>query len=149
MTVQTVKELILSAQQIPKVMPYIKMLVLFGSQAKGISHQKSDWDFAVFTDQEEKQQYISQRNFGWLEIPIKLSEIFDLAPDLIDVVEMNHCSPLLGFQVARDGKLLYERTPDDFIKFQSKAWRIYADTAKFRQAEKQSIDLWLQKKGLN
>lgn len=149
MKILSIHELKTLSEQIPKVIPYIKILVLFGSQAKGISHQKSDWDFAVFTDQEEKQQYISQRNFGWLEIPIKLSEIFDLDPDLIDVVEMNHCSPLLGFQVARDGKLLYERTPGDFIKFQSKAWRIYADTAKFRQAEKQSIDLWLQKKGLN
>lgn len=149
MKILPIKELKTLSEQILQVIPYIKMLVLFGSQAKGISHEKSDWDFAIFTDQEEKHQYTSQRNFAWLEIPIKLGEIFDLDPDLIDVVEMNHSSPLLSFHIARDGKLLYERTPGDFVKFQSKAWRIYADTEKFRKVEKESIDLWLQKKGLN
>jgi predicted nucleotidyltransferase len=145
----SIKELTVLSEQIPQVMPYIKILVLFGSQAKGTIHEKSDWDFAIFTDQVEKQETIRENNFTWLETPIKLGEIFDLDPGLIDIVEINHASPLLSFQVARDGKLLYERTPGDFIKFQSKAWRIYADTEKFRKAEKESIDLWLQKKGLN
>ncbi|MGK7933382.1 MAG: nucleotidyltransferase domain-containing protein [Microcystaceae cyanobacterium] len=37
--------------QIPSKIPYLKMLVLFGSQATGKSHSESDWDFAVLCDE--------------------------------------------------------------------------------------------------
>ena len=58
---------------------------------------------------------------------------------------LDRCSPLLGFHVARDGKLIYEKNSGDFVKFQMKAWKIYADTAKFRKSRIKSIELWLQK----
>lgn len=37
--------------QLPEKIPYLKMLVLFGSRAKGNIHAKSDWDFAVVYDE--------------------------------------------------------------------------------------------------
>ncbi|WP_293140319.1 nucleotidyltransferase domain-containing protein [Okeania sp. SIO3I5] len=31
--------------------PYLKMLVLFGSHARGDTHARSDWDFAALYDE--------------------------------------------------------------------------------------------------
>lgn len=35
------------ARQLPEKIPYLKMLVLFGSRATGNASNHSDWDFAV------------------------------------------------------------------------------------------------------
>ena len=45
--IPTIIELEKLAQQIPEKIPYLKMLVLFGSRATENIHQNSDWDFAV------------------------------------------------------------------------------------------------------
>ena len=134
--------------QLPEKIPYLKMLVLFGSRAKGDIHGKSDWDFAVVYDEEIRKNHIADNTFAWFEVPEKLGNIFQINSDIIDIVELNRCSPLLSFHVARDGKLIYEKNSGDFVKFQMKAWKIYADTAKFRKSRRKSIELWLQKKGV-
>jgi len=136
------------SHQLPEKIPYLKMLVLFGSRARGDTHVKSDWDFAALYDEEMRKKCVGDSGFGWWEVPDKLGKIFLINSDNIDVAELNKCSPLLGFQVARDGQLLYEQNSGDFIKFQMKAWKIYADTAKFRKTQRQSIELWLQKWGV-
>lgn len=137
----------LSPQIVEKI-PYLKILVLFGSRAKGNIHTQSDWDFAVFYDEEVRKNYILNNIFTWFEVPEKLGNIFQINSDIIDIVELDRCSPLLSFHVARDGKLIYEKNSGDFINFQMKAWKIYADTAKFRKSRRKSIELWLQKKGV-
>lgn len=77
-----------------------------------------------------------------------MGNIFKINSDIIDVVELNKCSPLLGFHVARDGQLIYEKSSGDFVNFQMKAWKVYADTAKFRKSQRKSIELWLKNKGV-
>ncbi len=137
----------LSSQLIEKI-PYLKMLVLFGSRARGDTHAKSDWDFAALYDDELRQSYVKDNGFAWFEVPQKLGDFFEINSDIIDVVELNQCSPLVGFYVARDGKLIHEKNQGEFVNFQLKAWKIYADTEKFRQAQRESIDLWLKKWGV-
>jgi len=143
----TIEELRELAQQLPLEIPYLKMLVLFGSRATGKTHANSDWDFAALYDEEVRQNYIKDNAFAWFEVPMILGNFFHLNSDIIDVVELNHSSPLIGYHVSRDGKLLYEKASDEFTKFQSKAWKMYADTAKFRKIQKESINIWLQKIG--
>ena len=137
----------LSPQLLEKI-PYLKMLVLFGSQATGETHAESDWDFAVLYDETLKQEHLKQDILKELEIPLILGEIFHLNRDKIDVVNLNHCSPLLSYQVAKNGQLIYELSLGQFTKFRIQAWKKYADTAKFRKIEKESINLWLQKIGV-
>ncbi|WP_287128903.1 type VII toxin-antitoxin system MntA family adenylyltransferase antitoxin [Candidatus Cyanaurora vandensis] len=127
-------------------LPYLKFLVLFGSQATGHVHFNSDWDFGVMYDEEYWAG--EQEGFRRFEVDHVLAQVFAIVGDKVDVVELNHCSPLLGFMVARDGQLLYEREEGEFIKFHSKAWKTYADTEKFRQAGRESIKLSLQRWGL-
>ena len=67
---------------------------------------------------------------------------------MIDLIELDRCSPLTKYQVARDGKLIYEKNTGDFLKFRVRAWKEYADTAKFRKIQKDSIDLWLKQWGV-
>lgn len=148
MKTSSLTELKTLSQQLPEKIPYLKMLVLFGSRARGDTHAKSDWDFAALYDEEMRKACVGYNGFGWWEVPDKLGKIFLINSDNIDVAELNKCSPLLGFQVARDGQLLYEQNSGDFIKFQMKAWKIYADTAKFRKTQRESIELWLQKWGV-
>lgn len=139
-------ELLQNISKIAESCPYLKMLVLFGSRARGDTHSKSDWDFAVFYDDELRQATV--KGISQFEIYNILADIFQISSDEIDVVDLNNCSPLLAFHVAKDGKVIYEQTPGEFIKFQMKAWKIYADTDKFRKLQRQSIDLWLEKRGV-
>ncbi|HEY9830497.1 MAG TPA: nucleotidyltransferase domain-containing protein [Stenomitos sp.] len=144
----TLEELKVIFPKLIEKIPYLKMLVLFGSRARGDIHANSDWDFAALYDEELRESSCKDKAFAWFEVPILIGQVFDLNSDKIDVVELNHCTPLLGYQVARDGKLLYEQQAGEFINFQRQAWKIYADTAKFRKAQRQSIELWLQKWGV-
>jgi len=51
MKILTIEELRELAQQLPEKVPYLKMLVLFGSRATGKTHANSDWDFAALYDE--------------------------------------------------------------------------------------------------
>lgn len=130
------------ASNIAQQIPDLKMLVLFGSRARGDYHTKSDWDFAVLYD-EEKQNLVQEYN--QLKIYDSLAKVFQISSDKIDVINLSKCSPLLAFNIAKDGKVVYERTSGEFIYFQMKAWKIYADTQKFRKLQKENIEIWLQK----
>jgi predicted nucleotidyltransferase len=132
--------------EIVQKIPYLKMLILFGSRVRGDTHYNSDWDFAVLYDQPLRKKTVE--GFGWFEIYGILADTFQIPDDKIDVVDLDHCSPLLLFHVAKDGKVLYEKNKRDFIKFQMKAWKLYADSAKFRKLQQESIKLWLQKWGV-
>lgn len=146
--IPTIEELRELSQQLPEKIPYLKMLVLFGSRATGKTHANSDWDFAALYDEQLREESRKNRGFAWFEVPGLIGQVLNINSDNIDVVELNNCSPLLNYHVARDGKLLYEKYPGEFVNFQRQAWKIYADTAKFRKAQRKSIELWLHKWGV-
>ena len=127
------------AAQVAQEIPSLRLLVLFGSRAKQKATEKSDWDLAILTHE-------SSTN-SWEELALyeKLGHILQVSSDRVDLVNLNHCSPLLGYIVAREGKLLYETEPELFLKFQLKAWKIYADTAKFRYAQEDYIHRSLER----
>src|SRR5438876_341306 len=70
-----------------------------------------------------------------------------LAPRLkssrLDLIDLRRAGPLLAFEVARSGHLLFERSPGAFRTFQSLASRRYADTRKLREAQKRSLHVFL------
>ncbi|HEY9298709.1 MAG TPA: nucleotidyltransferase domain-containing protein [Phormidium sp.] len=113
----TLTELQESALQLPEQIPYLKMLVLFGSRARGDTHPKSDWDFAALYDEKLREESCNNRGFAWFEVPGILGEAFSINSDEIDVVELNRCSPLIANFIAHDGKLLYEQESGQFEQF--------------------------------
>jgi uncharacterized protein len=113
----TLAELQEIASQLRDRIPYLKMLILFGSRARGDTHAKSDWDFAALYDEKLWEESCKDRGFAWFEVPGILGEAFRINSDEIDVVELNRCSQPIAHFIARDGILLYEKEPGEFEKF--------------------------------
>lgn len=148
MNTPTIEELREIAQQLPERIPYLKMLVLFGSRATGKIHEQSDWDFAALYNEEERKTHIQDNNWEWFGVPFILGESFGINPDKIDVLELNNCSWLIAHFVARDGILLYEKEPGGFEYFRLTSLRPESEMKKFRQQQRQLIEMALQKWGL-
>ncbi len=108
-----------SVPQILEKAPYIKLLILFGSRARGDADQGSDWDFALLCDEDKYKQHQGE---GWsllYSLGI-LQTTCDLKDDEIDVVDLNECSVLLAHSVVREGRLLYEEELGLFNDFRKK-----------------------------
>jgi len=87
--------------------PEIKLVYFFGSKAKNKASILSDYDFAVYFD---KKISISQIKEITLSLIAKISSI--LKSDNIDLVILNQSlSPILKFNIIKEGKLIYEKPP--------------------------------------
>ncbi len=148
MKIPTIEELRLLSPQFAEKRPYLKMLVLFGSRATGKIHAESDWDFAALYDEEVRKAYIKDNAWAWFEVPQLLGQLFEINSDKIDVVELNNCSWLIAHFVARDGVLLYEKDPGGFEYFRLTALRSESELKKFRQDQRQLIDMELKEWGV-
>jgi hypothetical protein len=71
-----------------------------------------------------------------------------LATERVDLVDLRRAGPLLAFEVARTGRLLFERAPGTYREFQSLAARRYADTEKFRRHQRHALYAFLEREGL-
>jgi predicted nucleotidyltransferase len=119
-----------------RVMPDLRLLVLFGSLARGRARSESDIDVAVQCDG-----------------PADLDALYlAMAPrfgtDRLDLVDIRRAGPILAMAVARTGRPLFEREPGAFREFQSLASRRYCDTEKLRHARRRAIRAFLEREGL-
>ncbi|MEO5888483.1 MAG: nucleotidyltransferase domain-containing protein, partial [Anaerolineales bacterium] len=100
----------------------LRLIVLFGSAARGKMHKESDIDVGVLTD---RPLTFNRRLKLWYQ----LASLFRAD---IDFAVLNHAVPLFGFEVARDGKVLFERDPYVWENWRSYKIRQFWDTKKFR-----------------
>jgi uncharacterized protein len=119
-----------------RVMPDLRLLVLFGSLARGRARSESDIDVAVQCDG-----------------PADLDALYlAMAPrfgtDRLDLIDIRRAGPILAMAVARTGRPLFEREPGAFREFQSLASRRYCDTEKLRHARRRAIRAFLEREGL-
>ena len=110
----------------------LRFIVLFGSQAKGKRHVKSDIDIGFLFD-----------------VPPDLIELTNIVNRLlqtnkVDVADLGKASPLLRYAAAKNGILLYEREPGLFTRFFSLSYRMYVDTRKLREARDRRIEAFLR-----
>lgn len=101
------------------------LIIAFGSQVSGRATAQSDFDFGALYKQ---PLTLSQRT----DLAGYLAEKFGINEDKIDLVDLASASPLLKFQVAREGKLI-DGDYAGFIRFKVRAFKEYVDTAKFRR----------------
>ncbi|MBN8563526.1 MULTISPECIES: type VII toxin-antitoxin system MntA family adenylyltransferase antitoxin [unclassified Leptolyngbya] len=141
---QTLEELIEFVPQILEQVPYLKLLVLFGSRARGDHDANSDWDFAFLCDEELRKQY-EKGGFDFLRIWGVLQQIYKLGDDQIDAIEMKECSDLLAHNIAKDGQILYELEPGEFERFQQQKLMSKEQLKFFRQQQRESIRSTLEK----
>ena len=66
----------------------------------------------------------------------------------VDVVDLRTADPVLLMRVAGEGRALFESTPARFNAFYSLAARRFADTKKFRDAERDWIEEVVSRKNV-
>jgi predicted nucleotidyltransferase len=148
MKTSAIEELRKLSLPLPEKIPYLKMLVLFGSRATGKTHANSDWDFAALYDEQLRESCCKDKAFAWFEVPILLGQFFDLNSDNIDVIELNNCSPLIAHFVARDGKVLYEKETGEFEKFRQRSLKSEIEMKEIRKTLREKVEASLQRWGV-
>lgn len=108
----------------------LRLCVLFGSQASGQTHAQSDVDLAFWPSQPIKPMTKLQ----WL---VELQKL--LNKDVSLVIVSPDLDPVLGFEIVRDGRLLYERQPNSWHKARSQLWHAYNDSLPFRRAAREQL----------
>ena len=126
-----VEEMAARLRDLDETVSDLELVVLFGSAATGRARARSDVDVAV-------------RCAG----PADLDALYRvLAPRIgtsrLDLVDLRRAGPLLMMDVARSGRVLYERRPGIYRQFQALASRRYCDTAKLRRAQRRAIHAFL------
>lgn len=114
----------------------IKLIVLFGSQAKKTAAKTSDYDIAVLANMplnlEDK-----------IKLTEEISKRFGFNEDKMDLVDLWSAPPLLQYEIAEHGKLI-QGSLFDFNRFRILAWKRYLDTGKLRRMREQSLKHRLQ-----
>lgn len=105
----------------------LDLVVLFGSAAGPDAARAEDLDIGV----------LASRAVDAVALTNRLIEL--LGVQEIDLVDLRRADPLLLALVARDGVALHEQEPGAFDRFASLAARRFADTEKFRDAEREAI----------
>lgn len=109
----------------------VVLAYLFGSQAEGRATPLSDVDLAVWFAPAVAPQDRSQAR---LDLTTECCRI--LERDAVDVVVLNNAPPLLQYDVAQHGRLIYEdpvtRPEVDFFVY---AFNRYLDTRPFRRLQ--------------
>ncbi len=101
----------------------LALVVLFGSQATGHTHKKSDVDIGFISDRaiDYRENY---------EVSTELARIFKNQD--VELVNLGNVSPELKKQVADQGIVLYEADSMIFDLFKVHAFRVYIDTKPLR-----------------
>lgn len=103
----------------------VRLCVLFGSQATGRTHAHSDVDLAVWPTElltvAQKLQWVTELE-RLLHKDVSLAIV---SPDL---------DPVLGFEIVKHGRLLFQRDPELWLKERSRIWHAYNDSLPFRRA---------------
>lgn len=98
----------------------VKACYLYGSQAKNQERGESDYDLAVFVEDKNKINYrgllsIINANFS---SPEKLH---------LTLVDLNSSSPLLLYQIIKNGQLLFEKQYGNHVELESYIMRLFFD----------------------
>jgi predicted nucleotidyltransferase len=84
--------------------PEVKLVYLFGSQARKDVGVISDYDFAIYVDIQDTERIFDIK----IELLNQLVQI--LKTDKVDLVILNMCeSPELKFNIIKEGQLIFER----------------------------------------
>lgn len=99
----------------------VAVAVLFGSAASKRTTVHSDLDLAFWIDGKRIEGRELDLTNGLMQL---------LHRNDVDVVVLNHASPLLQWQVASTGTLLYERRSGLFQRFQLLAFKRHHDSGR-------------------
>ena len=108
----------------------LSLVVLFGSQATGRTHAKSDVDIAV----------LGKGKIDRLQIGVDLDKVF--GRDDVEIVDLGTASPTLMYVMVEDGQTLYEKTHGTFFVWKLYAIRTWLETAWLRVMRDKKLIQW-------
>ncbi|MFH0795938.1 MAG: nucleotidyltransferase domain-containing protein [Candidatus Omnitrophota bacterium] len=117
----------------------LSAVILFGSRLPEKTRFKNDYDFAVLIPTQKLE--VDKE----LSLICKFSQL--LKTDNFDLVVLNFASPLLQYEVARGGKVIYERKPGLFNRFRWHAIQRWNDNKKFHALKTKYINEYLKGNG--
>lgn len=95
-----------SLKKIFELYPEIKLVYFFGSKATEKSGPLSDYDFAFYTEEKNKNKIFDLK----LNLINKISA--ELKTDKVDIVMLNTVEkPEIKYNIIKDGDLIYEKEP--------------------------------------
>jgi predicted nucleotidyltransferase len=95
--------------------PHLRLLLLFGSRARGDARGGSDWDLG----------YLARESFD--PDALLLDLVNALGTDRIDLVDLARAGAQVRFRAAGDGRVLHEAEPGLFGKFWIEAVGFWCD----------------------
>src|SRR5262249_17171080 len=113
------------------------LLVAFGSAVRDLRRPDSDLDLSV---------WMTTANMAppaLVRLEVALRPLFP--GERLDLVFLNRASPLLQFQVALHGSVLFEAAPGAFHAFQVLASKRHADVAHLRRLDRVCVERFLRK----
>ena len=140
----TIELLIQSSTQLAEIIPSLKILILFGSRARGDIHTNSDWDFAFLCDSKQQSKSVLFDS----EIYAILADLFRINDDQIDAINLASCPPLLAHAIAQDGKLLYERDSDLFKVFKQQSLMSEEQLKAIQKDLRAKLERFLRQRGV-
>jgi|SRR6056297_251984 len=115
----------------------IKLMVIFGSFITEYFNHQSDIDLAVLATD------INLIKDNKSIILKKLGNLFEHRE--IDLILLNHADPLLKFNIAAEGKIIYEKETGIYNKFKVRAMNEHNDAKKFYKLDKKYINDFLKR----
>ena len=123
--------------------PFLKLLILFGSRATGQNHEDSDYDFALICDPEIYQDW-KKKGKSWFSLYSTFENIFKLPNEAVDIVDLDRCSVILAHEIANNGKLLYEKQAGEYDAFIRRSLISRENIKNLYQEQRQNINKKLQ-----
>jgi predicted nucleotidyltransferase len=96
----------------------LRLLVLYGSRARGDASQRSDWDFGYLADRD--------CDIGGLAASLGAA----VGSDDVDLVDLARASGLLRQRAASEGRLVFARHGGDHERFVIEAVRFWLDAGR-------------------
>jgi predicted nucleotidyltransferase len=108
----------------------VRLCVLFGSQATGQTHPRSDVDVAIWP----AESLATATRLRWVsDLEILLEREVSM------VVVSADLDPVLGMEIVRHGQLIYEREPELWLHHRAQLWHAYNDSLPFLRAARQRL----------
>jgi predicted nucleotidyltransferase len=107
----------------------VRLAFLFGSRARGRSRADSDFDIGVLLDADSAR---GDRGQTVRRLSARLGQAISSA--LADLVILNDAPALLRHRILRDGIVIFERAPEERVRFAIRTLREYQDGQIRREA---------------
>jgi predicted nucleotidyltransferase len=122
--------------------PDIVLAYLFGSVARGEEGELSDVDFAILLESGSDRETRLERQIKYF---VELDQM--ISRD-VQIVLLNDATPMLAYEVVRDGVLLYERNQQERVDFVVLAMKRYFDVKPMLDFFNQVVIQHIKEEGL-